>query len=111
MIVQIVDCLKEILINGDAVVLGELGKFYVTLNSEGSQTYAKFSANNIKNVKVKFSPSSEFEDLISESSFNHVGTRKQQISNIKVEATDEDKKPQGGNTPSGPADDDDDMGF
>ena len=97
-LIQTVDCMKELLLDGNSVQLGELGKFYLTLSSDGAESYSKFSANNIKNVRIAFSAGKDFDDIRSDAEFNHVGTRKQQKDNIKAEPTDEDNN--NSNTPT-----------
>lgn len=94
-LIQTVDCLKEVLMNGDKVNLGDLGSFYLTLNCDGADSYKEFTANNIKSVNIRFTPGPEFADMKDEASYRHVGTRKQQAQNIQAEDTDEDNKTQG----------------
>lgn len=49
--------IKQALLNGNTVRLGDLGSFSLTVTSEGQDTKAAVSANNIKRVRVKFFPS------------------------------------------------------
>lgn len=49
--------LKQVLLSGNSVRLGDLGSFHVTLKTEGSETKAECSADNIKRVRVQFRPS------------------------------------------------------
>lgn len=49
--------IKQALLNGNTVRLGDLGSFSITLTSEGVETKSAVTANNIKRVRVKFYPS------------------------------------------------------
>ena len=49
--------LKQALLNGNTVRLGDLGSFSLTVTSEAADTKANVSAANIKRVRVKFYPS------------------------------------------------------
>lgn len=49
--------LKQALLNGNTVRLGDLGSFSITVTSEAADTKANVSAANIKRVCVKFYPS------------------------------------------------------
>ncbi len=71
-----VSCIKENLLAGNAVELGELGKFYVSIKSIGARTYDDFTAQNIKRVNVKYAPSSALKNLRSQSEFERVLTKK-----------------------------------
>jgi len=72
-----VSCIKENLLAGNAVQLGDLGKFYVTLASMGAKSYDEFNANsNIKRVNVKFSPSLPLKNLRQLAEFDRVLTKK-----------------------------------
>jgi len=51
-ITKMVDCMKELLIDGKRIKLGELGTFQLSLTSTGAKTADEFSfANNVKVVK------------------------------------------------------------
>lgn len=49
--------IKQALLNGNTVRLGDLGSFSLTVTSEGADTKAETSAQQIKRVRVKFYPS------------------------------------------------------
>lgn len=80
-----VDCMREQLLCGMQICLGDLGKFYVSLQSEGADSIADFnSATHIKDVLVKWSPGSRFCDLHSEATFNLVPSRKMAAALLKA---------------------------
>ncbi len=86
-----VDCMREQLLCGMQISLGDLGKFYVSLQSEGADSIAEFnSATHIKDVLVKWSPGSRFCNLHSEAMFNLVPSRKMAAALLKaIKAGDE----------------------
>ena len=71
-----VDCLREILLNGTKVQLGDLGNFYVTFSSEGTLTPNDFNPDiHIKTVNVIWERGSEFLNLKEDAKFNLVAIR------------------------------------
>ncbi len=79
-----VDCIHELLLKGQKIQLGDLGSFWVALRSVGARTFGDFVAtNNIKKVKVHWTPGAQFEDLIKEATFNQVPSRKVQAETLK----------------------------
>ena len=85
-----VDCMREMLLEGKKVRLGDLGDFSVSLASNGAETAEKFSAQNITGVKVIWDAGAQFKDLILDAEFNLVASRKAQaavVSAIKAGKT------------------------
>ena len=82
---QLTSCIREQLLLGNKVVLGDLGAFSVTLVSDAADNAESFSTALIKKVKVRWEPSSEFKDLLNDASFEYVGTRKAQAEARKTE--------------------------
>ena len=74
---MIVSCIRELLLEGYRINFGDLGTFYVSLKSTGTDAYADFTASNITDVKVKLQLGDEFDDLIDDASFNHVMTKEE----------------------------------
>lgn len=70
-----VDCLREKLLAGERIQLGELGTFGVTIQSSGADTADKFTAANIKRVKVNWKPGIEFDNLLRDAEFKVVSSR------------------------------------
>ena len=68
-----VDCMREQLLEGKKIRLGELGDFSVALSSKGAETAEKFSSQNIQRVTVCWEPGSEFRNLLADAEFNLVG--------------------------------------
>ena len=108
-----VDCMREQLLEGKKIRLGDLGDFYVTLSSKGAENANAFSAQNITDVKVQWEPGSEFKTLIADAEFNLVASRAAQAKVLKaikdgkstVDLNSPDDNPEGnpggGNTPAG----------
>ena len=82
-----VSCLVEQLLNGNKVQLGELGCFWISLTSIGADSLMSFSAANIKEVNIIFTPGEDFENLRSRATFNPVSSRAAQAATLRAEKT------------------------
>lgn len=71
-----VDCMREQLLTGQRIQLGNLGVFSTSLHSRGAETAADFSADNITDVNVLWTPGDRFCNLREDAEFNLVPTRK-----------------------------------
>ena len=99
-----VDCMREMLLDGRKIRLGDLGDFSVSLSSKGAETADKFSAANITAVNVVWDCGQEFKNLLAEAEFNLVATRAAQaalLKAIKSGSSIVDLGASGSNTPSG----------
>ena len=79
-----VGCLREQLLAGNSVNLGDLGSFHVELATEGAVTTEDFTTNNIKEVNVRWTPGDSFKNLRSEAEFQLVPSRKLASDAIEV---------------------------
>ncbi|MBQ6226632.1 MAG: DNA-binding protein, partial [Bacteroidaceae bacterium] len=79
-----VACLREQLLAGNKVSLGDLGSFHVELACDGADTTDEFNAQKIKDVNVRWTPGLEFKNLRSVAEFNLVPSRKAQADAIEV---------------------------
>lgn len=79
-----VDCMREQLLEGKKIRLGDLGDFYITLSSKGAETADKFSAQNITSVNVMWEPGMEFKNLVADAEFNLVASRNAQAAVLKA---------------------------
>jgi predicted histone-like DNA-binding protein len=71
-----VDCLREMLLNGYKIELGDMGSFYVSFSSEGTVTAKDFNPiHNIKAVNVNWERGVEFLDLKESAEFRQVSIR------------------------------------
>ena len=78
-----VGCLRELLLEGKRVKLGDLGAFQVRIKSKGAVLAEDFNASNIKAVNVSWEPGKDFKNLRDEATFNLVPTRKAQADSIE----------------------------
>ena len=79
-----VSCLREQLLAGNKVSLGDLGSFHCELATEGADTTDEFNAQKIKEVNVRWTPGLEFKNLRDNAVFNLVPSRKAQADAIEV---------------------------
>ena len=112
--------MREQLLEGKKIRLGDLGDFSVSLTSKGSETADKFSSQNITGVNVVWDCGQEFKNLLVDAEFNLVASRSAQAAVLKaiksgnttVDLTggndDDNDNPGGGNTPSGGGSNDND---
>ena len=79
-----VACLKEQLLAGNRVVMGDLGTFSVELATKAAKTTDDFNASNIEAVNVNWLPGKPFKNLRDEATFQLVPSRKAQDDAIEV---------------------------
>ena len=79
-----VDCMREMLLEGKKIRLGDLGDFSVLLSSKGAESADKFTAQNINQVKVQWEPGKEFKNLLDDAEFNLVASRSAQAAVLKA---------------------------
>ena len=79
-----VDCMREQLLEGKKIRLGDLGDFSVSLSSKGVEAPNAFNAQNITGVKVIWEPGAEFKSLRDDAEFNLVASRDAQAAVIKA---------------------------
>lgn len=107
-----VDCMREQLLEGKKIRLGDLGDFAVSLSSKGAADASTFTAQNITDVKVFWEPGAQFKNLITDAEFNLVASRAAQAkvlkalrageSKVDLEGADNgDNGDDGGNAPGG----------
>ena len=79
-----VACLREQMLAGNFVQLGDMGNFHVELATEGAVTTDDFSTDNIKAVNVRWTPSKRFKNLRDEATFQLVPSRAAQADAVEV---------------------------
>ena len=82
-------CLREQLLNGNKIQLDGLGTFGFTLSSQGAESLKTFTADNIKNINIVFTPDAELENLIDDAAFDLVASRAAQAATLKAEKAGE----------------------
>ena len=72
-----VDCMRELLLGGQKIRLGDLGDFAISINSSGAEMAAEYTPTiHIKKLNVNWSPGKRFINLLKEATFNLVPPRK-----------------------------------
>lgn len=61
---SVFDLIPDLLMDGDIINLGRLGKLKLTFSSDGKDKAEDVSASDIKNVRIIFRPSVEFKQKI-----------------------------------------------
>ena len=75
-LVKLVNCSKELMLDGYRIQLGDLGNLYLTCRSAGASSLDKFTRDNIREIRVNFAASKQFADLVQNVSLHRVPTRK-----------------------------------
>lgn len=73
-IYQLLKVLKLELINGNTVELGDWGSFYLTINSDGVEDESKVTANQVKQVNVRFRAGKDLRETINKAEFKPAAT-------------------------------------
>ncbi len=75
----VVDYMREQLLDGKRVDLGDLGTFYCAINCHGADSVESFTpARNIEGLTVKWRPGKQFRDLGKQARYKLVGKRTSQ---------------------------------
>ena len=78
-------CMRELILQGYKVELGEIGTFEPTISSRGALTKEEFTTQNIKSLTVNFRNGVAFENLRRDAEFELTSTRKAQAAALKAE--------------------------
>ena len=71
-----VDCMRENLLNGNLIKLGDLGTFSISLQSAPADSVADFKADaNITGVSAKWAPGERFVNMLNDAVFQAVPAR------------------------------------
>lgn len=103
-LIKAVACLREQLLLGRIVQLGDLGSFRVSLKSEPTLAATDFTAQNISKVKPVWRPGTPFVNLTDDATFQYVTSRAAQAESKKAMKEDIDNELQNGGTPGIPGD-------
>lgn len=82
---QMASCLREQLLLGNKVKLGDLGAFSPILRGSGAIDAESFSPAMIDKVTVRWNPGPNFVNMRNDAQLQFVGTRKSQVDARKVE--------------------------
>lgn len=86
-----VDEMREQLLDGKKMRLGDLGDFSVSLTSKGAENADKFTSANITGVNVVWEPGADFKNLLGDAEFNLVASRSAQAALLKALKAGESK--------------------
>ena len=75
---QAVDCLRELVLNGKRITLGDLGTFSASIKSTGALSASLFDSTNIYYVGLNWDPGDVFDNMLDDATFQLVTTRDQQ---------------------------------
>lgn len=89
-LIQMVKCLRELLLDGKKVKMGKLGDFWISLSSEGAETLGDFTDENITGIRLVFTAGKEFSNLVKDAQFQTVTTRAVQAATLKAVKAGED---------------------
>jgi predicted histone-like DNA-binding protein len=84
-LVQAVDCLKELVLEGKKVSLGDLGSFSPQIASTGMDTPSDFTAANITKTSMKWSKGNALKNFRSDATFEVVASRVNQALIVTAE--------------------------
>ena len=84
-ITEMVDCIREMLLQGYKIELGDLGSFVPSVTSQGAKTKDEFTAANIKQLNVNFQIGDGLENLRRDAQFERTISRKAQAAAQKAE--------------------------
>lgn len=86
-----VDEMREQLLDGKKMRLGDLGDFSISLTSKGAENADKFTSANITGVNVVWEPGADFKNLLGDAEFNLVASRSAQAALLKALKAGESK--------------------
>lgn len=76
-LIQAVDCMREQLLAGQRIQMGDLGTFSIHINSMGAESLETYNpAIHVKDLNVRWKAGTRFLSLLKDSVFNLVPTRK-----------------------------------
>jgi predicted histone-like DNA-binding protein len=78
-------CIRELILQGYKIELGELGTLTPAITCKGAVTMADFTAQNITDLKVNFAKGSALLNLRRDAEFEKTTTRKAQAAALKAE--------------------------
>ena len=74
-LIQLGSCIRELILQGYSIQLGEVGILTPTIQSKGAISIEEFGVQNITRMGVNFTPGEVFSGLRDEASFEQTTTR------------------------------------
>ncbi len=84
-LIQLGSCIRELILQGYSIVLGELGTITPTIKTQGATTRADFSVDDITDMDVNFTPGEVFENLRADAEFEQTSTRAAQAAALAAQ--------------------------
>ena len=81
---EMCDCIRELLLQGYSIELGDLGRFSLSVKSEGADAIEEFTANNIKSLNVNFNPGARLQTMRRDAEFEQTTSRAAQAAALKA---------------------------
>ena len=76
-LMQTVDCMREMLLEGKRIEMGDLGVFSISIQSRGAENLETFNpAIHIEQLNVNWTPGDRFRNLLEDAVFNLVPSRR-----------------------------------
>ena len=85
-----VDCIRELVLEGYRVTLGDLGSFYAKLSSNSVSDKADFTSDDITKCVIGWARNTIFTNLIDDAEFNQVLTRSEQTAALAASKVADD---------------------
>ena len=84
-ITDLVVCMKELIMQGYKITLGDLGSFFPSITSTGAKTKDEFTDANITAVNINFQEGEGLENLRRNCVLQRTSSRKAQAAALKAE--------------------------
>ncbi len=78
-------CLRELVLQGNKVSLGDLGAFSPTIQCNGAESLESFTASHIKGLTLVWDKPANMENMRLEAQFQQVSSRAAQAAALKAE--------------------------
>ena len=83
-------CMRELILQGYKIDLGDIGTFAPSISSEGAAQKADFTAQYIKEMGINFLPGKAFDHLRRDAEFEKTTTRKAQAAALAAQTAGEE---------------------
>ena len=76
-LMQTVDCMREMLLEGKRIEMGDLGVFSASIQSRGAESLEAFNPSiHIEQLNVNWTPGDRFRNLLEDAAFNLAPSRR-----------------------------------
>ena len=78
-------CMRELILQGYKIELGKIGSFSPNITCVPALTMEEFTANNISNLRINFTPGKALKELRRDAEFEQTTTRAAQAAALKAQ--------------------------